>query len=120
MPKTKLLSSHHSVIQGAIFAVFCIPSLLFSYLIITEPIKAPFPAQEKEIYVIQAQSAQGYEEFSQLMEQLIQRHGDLIFLRNALHSPLEVMLNVYLPDTIIERTNIIDVHDFNQVTAFQG
>lgn len=114
--KTRLLSSH-SAMQGAIFLVFCIPSLLFSYLIITEPIQAPFPAHDKKIYVIQAQSAQGYKELTQLMEQLIQRYGNLIFLRNALHSPLEVMLNVYLPDTVIERTDIIDIHDFNQVTV---
>jgi|GEM_PF-2397288 len=104
------------IISIAILLVLSIPALLFSYQIIVEPNQAPFPAKDKESYIVHAQSAQGYSEIAQSMDKLVQHYGKLIFLRNSLPSPLEVILSVYFSDEVTKHMDIVPIGSFEQIT----
>lgn len=102
--------------QVVLFAVFGIASLRFSYLIISKPDQAPLPDSDKYEYVIRAQSPYGYREAAQLITELVQRHGRLIYLQHSLPSPPEVIVRAYLPDEVAEQIDILPIVNLDQIT----
>ncbi len=111
-----LLSKYLIPFQVALFSALSIAPLLFSYLIVTQPILAPFPEEDWGGYAAGGQSTQGYRETAQIMEYLMLYKGKLIFLRYSLPSPLEIMLSVYLSDWVLETMDIVPIGSYEQIT----
>ncbi len=109
-------SPTYFIAQITLLLLFCIPAATFSYLILIRPNQAPFPADDKTSYIIRAQLPSGYREIADRMESLAVQHGRLNFLRNALPTPLEVILTVYLSEAVTERMSLLDIQDFSQTT----
>jgi hypothetical protein len=109
-------TSTRAVVQIMMLLLFLLPSAIFSSLIITKPIQAPFPKDDMGSYVVGGQSAQGYKEIAQVMEELTSHQGELIFLRNSLPSPLEIILTVYLADWVLEAMDIVPIGSYEQIT----
>lgn len=113
---TSLIGRNRRLIEPALLMIFCLPSIFFSYRIITDPHQAPFPPADRVSYIVKAQSPQGYRELAAFIEQLADRHAKIQLLRYDLPSPLEVILTVYLSDRTQEQMEIIPIHSYEQLS----
>jgi hypothetical protein len=70
-------------LQPAIFLLFSIPALLFSYLIIFKPSQAPLPGPDKLTYIEGRFSGYGLRESAQVVDEFAARYPKIIVLQGA-------------------------------------
>ncbi len=98
------------VLQGTIFLVLFMPALLFDYLIITAPIRAPFPVIDKWQYFGGPYAGYGLKESARFIEQMTEQYPKLTVLTGP-HSLDIHGMSLYLLDS--EKVSIETINDFD-------
>jgi hypothetical protein len=76
-------SLSHPFLQGMLFSILCIPSLVFSYWIITDPIQASLPVTDKWDYIEGRFSGYGLAESAEIVDQIAAQYPQVIILQGT-------------------------------------